>query len=96
MINQDPDPGWVKNQDTDPNMEQGRTSRIIFPRAWKQFFGFKILDGAARLSTVRHGSDTVQRGSDTMRRGSAQCGVAQYGATWLNMVRCGSERFGVA
>jgi hypothetical protein len=28
-----------KNQDPDP----GRTSRIIFPSAWKQFFGLKIL-----------------------------------------------------
>jgi hypothetical protein len=32
------DPGWVKNQDPDPEL----TTRIIFPRAWK-FFWFKIL-----------------------------------------------------
>ncbi len=29
------DPGWVKNQDPDP----GWTTRVIFPRAYKQFFG---------------------------------------------------------
>ncbi len=34
------DPGWVKKQDPDP----GWKSRIIFPRAWKQFFGLKILE----------------------------------------------------
>jgi hypothetical protein len=30
----------VKNQDPDP----GCLSRIIFPSAWKQFFGLKILE----------------------------------------------------
>jgi hypothetical protein len=34
----DPDPGW-KKVDPDP----GLTSQIIFPRAWKQFFGLNIL-----------------------------------------------------
>jgi hypothetical protein len=29
-------PGWVKNPDP------GRTIRIIFPRAWKSFFGLKL------------------------------------------------------
>jgi hypothetical protein len=33
------DPELVKNQDPDP----GLTSQIIFSRAWKQFFGSKIL-----------------------------------------------------
>ncbi len=33
-------PGWIKNRDPDP----GWTSRSIFPRAWKQFFGLKILE----------------------------------------------------
>ncbi len=32
-------PGWAKNQDPDP----GCTSRIIFRKAEKQFFGLKIL-----------------------------------------------------
>jgi hypothetical protein len=38
------DPGYVKRikiriRDPDPEL----TSRIIFPRAWKQFLGLKIL-----------------------------------------------------
>ncbi len=41
------DPGWMKNQDPDP----GWTSRIIFPRAKKLFFGLKIL-----ILLFRHGS----------------------------------------
>jgi hypothetical protein len=32
----------------------------------------------------------VRRGSVMVRRGSVWCGVAQYGAAWLSMVRRGS------
>ncbi len=34
-------PGWVKNQD--PGSDPGWTSRIIFSRAYKPFFGLKSL-----------------------------------------------------
>ncbi len=33
----------LKYQDADTDLDRGRTSLIIFPRAWKQVFGFKIL-----------------------------------------------------
>ncbi len=33
------DPGWVKSQNPDP--DPGWTTRIIFPRAYKPFFGLK-------------------------------------------------------
>ncbi len=39
------EPGWVKNQYPDP----GWTSRIIFPRAWKQFFGLKYVNSLMRM-----------------------------------------------
>jgi hypothetical protein len=38
------DPGWVNHQDPDPGYGSGMKSRIIFPKAWKQFFQLKMLN----------------------------------------------------
>jgi hypothetical protein len=49
----DPDPGWVKNPD------MGKTTRIVLPRAKKQFFGLKYLNSLMRIRirNKRLGSD---------------------------------------
>ncbi len=42
------DPGWVKIRIRDP--DPGWTTQIIFPRAYKQFFGLKYLNFLMRRS----------------------------------------------
>ncbi len=42
------DPGWVKNQDSDP----GWTTRIIIPRAEKQFSGLKYFISLMRIRVL--------------------------------------------
>ncbi len=45
------DAGWVKNQDLDPGSGSGSgmNNRIIFPRACKQFFGYKYFNSLMQI-----------------------------------------------
>jgi hypothetical protein len=69
------DPGWVKNQDPD----LGWAYQIIFPKAWKHFFGFKILKffyvdsdpGSGIFLTWDPGSKSSDPGSGDKLPGSA-------------------------
>ncbi len=91
-------PGWVTNQDSD----QGWTTRIIPPRAWKHYIGLKIkilkfFDADPGWKKFGSGIPDKHLGSSTLVQtsvaiaGQILCGIISWTNTWRSFVFDGTS-----
>jgi hypothetical protein len=79
------DPGWVKNLDPDPDEQP----RIIFPRAWTQFFWLQFLNSLMRIRDPGRKKIQIR---DRKKFGSGTCRICNTESRYGYRVKSRASR----